>query len=122
MEAIDSHLDEIQTKLRNNIQFYLTVNTDRAFWEREDKFRYRNGRELNDRILDAFQSVYDEYDEVVDNIVCTLQNCAWVGMNVSYPRDPDAHIDRIVDNIMEVYITSGYSELRAEMLSKILNY
>jgi hypothetical protein len=42
-------------------------------------------------------------------------------MNVSYPRDPDAHIDRIVDNVMEVYITDGYAELRAEMLSKILN-
>lgn len=103
------------------MQFYLTVNTDRAFWEREDKFRYRNGRELNNCIAGAFESVYAEYEEIVDNIVCTLQNCAWVGMNVKYPRDPDAHIDRIVDNIMEVYITCGYSELRAEMLSKILN-
>lgn len=37
-------------------------------------------------------------------------------MNVPYPADPDLHIERVVDNAMEVYNNVIYAHLRTEMI------
>lgn len=110
---MDDKLDDLEMRLRNNLQFYLTVKTDREFWKRENKFRYRNTREVNQIIKDTFGDLCDD--------VAVLQHCVWVGMNVDYPDDPDRHIDRVVDNVMEVYILEVYANLRTKLFSETLD-
>jgi hypothetical protein len=112
---VDEQLSNLETKLRNNVQFYLTVNTDREFWKRENKFRFKNSRELNKIIKDTFGDLGDE------DMISVLQHCAWTGMNVEYPTDPDRHIDRFVDNLIEVYIIHVYALLRTKMVSELLD-
>jgi hypothetical protein len=38
-------------------------------------------------------------------------------MNVPWPVDPDDHIKRVVDNIMEVYNDTVYANLRCEIVN-----
>lgn len=114
MEQVDDKLYNLEMCLRNNVQFYLSVNTDREFWKRENKFRYRNAREVKKIIKDTFGDLGDE------DTVAVLEHCVWMGMNVEYPSDPDRHIDRVVDNLIEVYIIHVYALLRTKMISEIL--
>jgi hypothetical protein len=108
---MDEKLDDLEMRLRNNVQFYLTVKTDREFWKRENKFRYRNTREIDDIIKKTFEDF-----DVDEDAVSLLQYCVWMGMNMAYPDDPDQHIDRVVDNMMEVYILHLYAILRSKMI------
>lgn len=111
MEKVEETLDDLEMRLRNNVQFYLTVKTDREFWKRENKFRYRNTREVNDIIKKTFAGF-----DIEEDVVSLLQCCVWMGMNVQYPDDPDQHIDRVVDNLLEVYILHVYAILRSKMI------
>jgi hypothetical protein len=116
MDQVDEKLCDLEMRLRNNVQFYLTANTDREFWKRENKFRFKNSRELNKIIKDTFGELGDDED-----MISVLQHCAWTGMNVEYPTDPDRHIDRVVDNLIEVYIVHVYALLRTKMVSELLD-
>lgn len=112
-------LTTFENKIRDTLGFYLVVNTDRTFWEEKNKFRYRNSREVDDVLLEAFEPMYEKYpelEETLDNSLVLLKQCTWVGMNVPWPVDPDAHIQRVVDNVMEVFATCVYGNLRTEIL------
>jgi hypothetical protein len=38
-------------------------------------------------------------------------------MNVPWPVDPDDHIQRVIDNVMEVFNITVYANLRYEILN-----
>jgi hypothetical protein len=107
----DEILDILGYRIRNGLEIYLFEHTDRIFWKQNNKFRYRNAREVNRVLEDAFECVPSE-----ENLVL-LQQCTWVGMNVSWPVDPDEHIQRVIDNVMEVFNTTVYANLRCEILN-----
>lgn len=116
----DETLDVFEKRIRNGIELYLVENTDRVFWEQNNKFRYRNIRELNKVLEEAFDMMYTKYpklERLLNDSLMLLQQCAWVGMNVPWPIDPDDHIQRVVDNVMEVFIVVVYGNLRCEILN-----
>jgi hypothetical protein len=91
-----------------------------VFWEQNNKFRYRNARETNQVLKDVFDtmhSIYPALERVFDENLTLLQQCTWVGMNVPWPVDPDDHIQRVVDNVMDVFNTIVYANLRCEILN-----
>ena len=119
----DDTLDIFETRIRNGLELYLIENTDRVYWEQNNKFRYRNAREMNQVLEEAFEMMYTKYptiERVLDDSLVLLQQCTWVGMNVPWPVDPDDHIQRVVDNVMEVFVLNVYANIRCEILS--LNY
>ncbi len=115
----DDVLDTFERRIRNALDAYLMNYTDRVFWEQNNKLRYRNAREMNEVLVEAFNPMYDKYpklEKVLDDSLMLLQQCAWVGMNVPWPVDPDDHIQRVVDNVMEVFNIIVYANLRFEIL------
>lgn len=120
---IDETLNAFEQRLRNGLEFYLIVNTDRKYWEQNNKFRYRNAREVNNVIEEAFETMYTKYpelDKFLDDSLVLLQSCTWVGMNVPWTINPDHHIERVVDNVIEVYITEVYATLRTSLITSAL--
>ena len=119
----DDTLDVFEHRIRNGLELYLIENTDRVYWEQNNKFRYRNTREVNQVLEDAFEIMYTKYptiERILDESLVLLQQCTWVGMNVPWPVDPDDHIQRVVDNVMEVFNIIVYANIRCEILN--LNY
>lgn len=111
----DSILIDFEKKIHKAIEFYLVVNTDRTFWEQNNKFRYRNAREVYELLIEEFDPMYTEFPELeegLDESLELLRQCIWVGMNVPWPVDPDDHIERVVANVMTVYDTVVYGKLR----------
>ena len=62
-------------------------------------------------------AIYPSLKDVFDENLNLLQQCTWVGMNVPWPVDPDDHIKRVVDNIMEVFDLTVYANLRCEIIN-----
>jgi hypothetical protein len=116
----DDTLDVFERRIHSGLEFYLVVNTDRTYWEQNNKFRYKNVREVNQVIEDAFDIMYTKYptlNRILDENLILLQQCTWVGMNVPWPVDPDDHIQRVIDNVMEVFNIIVYANLRCEILN-----
>ena len=119
-EVDETILTLFEQRICNRLKFYLVEQTDRVFWEQNNKFRYRNARETNQVLKDVFDtmhSIYPALERVFDENLTLLQQCTWVGMNVPWPVDPDDHIQRVVDNVMEVFNTIVYANLRCEILN-----
>ena len=113
-------LNVFESRIRNGLEYYLIEKTDRVYWEQNNKFRYKNVREVNQVIEDAFDMMYTKYpklNRILDENLILLQQCTWVGMNVPWPVDPDDHIQRVIDNVMEVFNITVYANLRCEILN-----
>lgn len=113
-------LNVFESRIRNGLECYLIEKTDRTYWEQNNKFRYKNVREVNQVFEDAFDMMYTKYptlNHILDENLILLQQCTWVGMNVPWPVDPDDHIQRVVDNVMEVFNITVYANLRCEILN-----
>jgi len=116
----DETLDVFERSIRNGLECYLNEKTDRFYWEQNNKFRYKNVREVNQVIEDAFDMMYTKYPtlkRILDENLILLQQCTWVGMNMPWPVDSDDHIERVIDNVMEVFNIIVYANLRCEILS-----
>jgi len=118
--TMEETLELFEKRIQNALELYLINYTDRVYWEQNNKFRYRNAREVNEVLEEAFESMYTQYpslEDLLDQSLMLLQQCTWVGMNVPWPVDPDDHIQRVVDNVLEVFITVVYANLRCEILN-----
>jgi hypothetical protein len=119
-EIDETILTVFERRIRDGLEFYLIVNTDRNFWEQNNKFRYRNVSEVNQvlkEVFDSMHTIYPSLERVFDENLTLLQQCTWVGMNVPWPVDPDDHIQRVIDNVMEVFNITVYANLRCEILN-----
>lgn len=109
-----------ERRIRGRLNLYLVEQTDRVFWEQNNKFRYRNAREVNQvlkEVFDSMHTIYPSLEDAFDENLTLLQQCTWVGMNVPWPVDPDDHIQRVVDNVMEVFNSTVYGNIRWEILN-----
>lgn len=119
-EIDETILTILEKRISTRLGCYLVVNTDRVYWEQNNKFRYKNVREVNQILKEVFDSmhvIYPSLERVFNENLTLLQQCTWVGMNVPWPVDSDDHIQRVVDNIMEVFNDTVYANLRCEILN-----
>jgi hypothetical protein len=68
-------------------------------------------------LFDSMHAIYPSLKDVFDENLTLLQQCTWVGMNVPWPVDPEDHIRRVVDNIMQVFNDIVYANLRCEIVN-----
>ena len=119
-EVDETILTIFEQRIYNRLKTYLVYNTDRVYWEQNNKFRYRNAREVNNVLKEVFDDMHEIYPSLVhvfDENLTLVQQCTWVGMNVPWPVDPDDHIRRVVDNIMDVFNDIVYANLRCEIIN-----
>jgi hypothetical protein len=120
IEIDETILTIFEQRIYNRLKSYLFEHTDRVYWEQNNKFRHRNAREVKRLLKEVFDDMHEIYPSLVrvfDENLTLVQQCVWVGMNVPWPVDPDDHIKRVVDNIMEVYNDTVYANLRCEIVN-----
>ena len=94
--------------LSEELTFQLTIHTNMAQWEAMDRLDNSDWENINATIRDVFAPWVRQY--AYTSVVTTLQTCrntlchvVWAAMNVPFPRDPFEHIDRVVENAVDVF-------------------
>jgi hypothetical protein len=114
-------MDELIDHLSEELRFQLTIHTDMTRWEATDRLETDDCENINATIRDVFAPFVRRY--AYTEIVPILQYCrnslchiVWSAMNVPFPRDPFEHIDRVVENTINVMVKTLYESLKHKML------
>jgi hypothetical protein len=121
METVDAQLDRLETHMRNELQFQLSVHVPRRYWEHMDELDNATNENIQATLRDVFTPWITMYlHTVVETILIqcrdVLIQVVWATMNVPFPRDFDAHIQSVVRNALYVYVQLFYAPLRTEMI------
>jgi hypothetical protein len=91
-------------------------------WNELDRLADQDNQAIQ-RVIDmCFEDMTYRYSAASDVLAILehcrilLQNVVWASMNVPWPEVPDLHIERVIDNTMEVYNRVIYAPLRTEMI------
>ena len=89
-------------------------------WEAMDRLETDDLENINATVRDVFAPWVRRYAYTA--VVPILQYCrnalchvVWASMNVPFPRDPFEHIDRVVENTINVIVKTVYESLKYEM-------
>lgn len=115
-------MDELIELLTAELGFQLTVHTDLIQWEALGRLGTDDLENINATIRDVFAPWIRRYAYTA--AVPILQYCrnalchvVWASMNVPFPRDPFEHIDRVVENTINVMVkVAVYESLKHKML------
>jgi hypothetical protein len=114
-------MDELIDHLSEELRFQLTIHTDMTRWEATDRLETDDCENINATIRDVFAPFVRRY--AYTEVIPILQYCrnalcyvVWASMNVPFPRDPFEHIDRVVENTINVMVKSVYESLKHKML------
>jgi hypothetical protein len=95
-------------RLFEELMFQLNNHTDMTQWEATDRLNGNDWDNINATIRHVFAPYIRQYAYTA--VVSTLQTCrntlchvVWASMNVPFPRDPFEHIDRVVENAVNVF-------------------
>jgi hypothetical protein len=120
--GVDVQLDEFETDLRAALEIQLVMNTNAQYWNEMDGLSDENNATLRRVIDDCFIDLNHRYSAapqvsaVLEHCRILIQNVVWAAMNVPWPAAPDLHIQRVIDNAMEVYYRNIYAHLRTETI------
>lgn len=94
-------------RLFEELIFQLNNHTNMAHWEATDRLGADDLENINATIRHVFAPYIRQYAYTA--VMTTLQACrntlchvVWASMNVPFPRDPFEHIDRVVENAVNV--------------------
>jgi len=121
METVDAQLDRLETQMRNELQFQLTVHVPRRYWEHMNELDNGTNENIIATLRDVFAPWLIRYRHtIVETILLQcrdiLVQVVWAAMNVPFPQDFDAHIQSVVRNTHYVYVQLFYAPLRTEMI------
>ena len=119
--AVDVQLDDFELELFRNLEFQIIVNTNRTFWELEDHLSNQCLMGIEEAIDYGFHEMMERYEgtqviKILRAACVVIHNAVFAAINVPYPRDPDRHMERVLDNIREIYVDVAYTPLRTEMM------
>lgn len=114
-------MDDLIVRLCEELRFQLTVHTDMRKWEAMHRLDTPDWENINATIRDVFAPWVRRY--AYTNAVPILQQCrnglchvVWSAMSVPFPRDPFEHIERVIENTINVIRLTVYTTLKHEML------
>lgn len=114
-------MDELIERLSEELTYQLTIHTDMRQWEATDRLETDDWENINATIRDVFAPWVRQYAYTAA-VRPVLQHCrnaichvVWASMCVPFPRDPFEHIERVVENTINVIRRTVYATLRAEM-------
>ena len=121
METVDQQLDRLETQIRIELQFQLSVHVPRRYWEHMNELDNATNENIQATLRDVFAPWIIMYRHtIVETILIqcrdVLVQVVWAAMNVPYPREPDLHIESVVRNAHYVYMQMVYAPLRTEMI------
>lgn len=118
---VDVQLDQFEEQLRKELSFQLSVHTPMNEWEQFDRLECTSWENINATVRDVFapfirQYAYTPAVEILQNCRNVLIHIVWSSMNVPFPRNPFLHIERVIDNTLNMYFRTTYACLRTEMI------
>lgn len=120
--GVDVQLEEFETDLRAALEVQLVMNTNRQFWTEFDELPNRDFEGIVTATNGCFLDLIYRYDDVrpvkelLEYCRILIQNVVWAAMDVPCPEDKDFHIERVIDNALDVYNRVIYAPLRTEMI------
>ena len=120
-KMVDTQIDQFEAELRNDLDFQLVVHTPRRYWEELDELDEGTRENIIATLHDVFEPRIEQYKytgvvQILTQCRDMLGHVLWAAMNVPYPRNPDAHIEDVINNAFGVYIQVFYAQLRTEMI------
>lgn len=120
--GVDVQLEEFETDLRSALEIQLIMNTHMDQWNELDRLSDQDNEAIR-RVIDmSFEDMTHRYSAapdvmaILEHCRILIQNVVRASMNVPWPEVPDLHIERVIDNTMEVYNRVIYAHLRTEMI------
>ena len=118
--SVDDELTVFEDNLMNALDYHLVTRPNWAYWEEIDAPNTEFFDELDGVIDQAFQPLMVKYREThaMEVLVAAkelLRIVARASMDVPFPRSPELHATRVVDNLMAIYTNTTYARLRTEM-------
>jgi hypothetical protein len=117
---VDYQLVDFEVNFRDLVEFQFIVNINRNTWEDRDQLDERSFQGIEEVIDEAYVNIMKIYKDTevvndLDDCRRMQQNAAWAAMNVPYPRDPDDHMIRVVDNLLSIF-ASFRQDIAREMI------
>jgi hypothetical protein len=114
-------MDEIEGRLGAEFKFQLAVHTNMTQWEAMDRLGNDDWENIIATVRDAFapfirRYAYTAVGPILQNCQITLSHVVWAAVNVPFPRNPFDHIERVVENTLNVVRLTMRDKLRAEIL------
>jgi len=120
--GVDVQLEEFETDLRAALEVQLIMHTNRRYWTEFDQISREDDAATQHVINHCFVDLVHRYEDVrpvselLEYARILIQNVVWAAMNVPWPEAEDLHIERVVDNTLQVYNRVIYAPLRTEMI------
>jgi hypothetical protein len=118
--TVDDEIEILGQRLNGELMFQLAIHTGMVEWNITDRLDNRDWENTNATIRDVFAPFIRQYGYTVVEPI--LQNCrnvlihvVWAAMNVPFPRNPWDHVERVVENTLNMFNRTMYANLRTEM-------
>jgi hypothetical protein len=111
----------LEERLTAELMFQLTVHTDMNEWDAMDRINNNDWENINATIRGVFapfirQYGYTSVEPILQNCRNVLIHVVWAAMNVPFPRFPFDHVERVVENTINVFKRTTYTNLFTEMI------
>jgi hypothetical protein len=121
MTRVDDQLDEFEYLMRQTLEYNMYVNINLNYWEEFDELDPESIAVCERAITGCFVPIINRYrdtpaEKILDTCRDRSRHALFAAMNVAFPRNPLLHVERVVSNIIEIYVVHTYAELRTEML------
>lgn len=120
--GVDVQLEEFEMDLRAALENQFVANIHMEYWYDMGCLSDADNEGARLVIDACFLDLMHRYQNVPD-IMALLENCriliqnvVWAAMNVPCPEVPILHVERVVDNALQVYNRVIYAPLRTEMV------
>jgi len=121
--TVDDELEAFEEKLTRDLVFQLNFHVNMTHWEEMDRLGTYNDDwgNINATLRDVFAPYIRQYgytaaEPILQDGRNALVHVVWAAMNVPFPRNPFEHTERVVDNMLNVFLRTTYTDLRTEMI------
>jgi hypothetical protein len=118
--TVDDEIEVLGQRLNGELMFQLAIHTGMVEWNLTDRLDNRDWENTNATIRDVFapfirQYGYTTVEPIMQNCRNVLIHVVWAAMNVPFPRNPWDHVERVVENTLNMFNRTMYANLRTEM-------
>jgi hypothetical protein len=119
--TVDEELELLEQTLNGELMFQLAIHTNMTEWDNMDRLANEDWENINATIRDVFAPFIRRYgyttvEPILQNCRNALIHVVWASMNVPFPRNPWDHVERVVENTLNVFNRTTYATLRTEMV------
>jgi hypothetical protein len=116
-----TEIEALKQKLNGELMFQLAIHTNMTEWDYNDRLSNEDWENINATIRDVFAPFIRQYgytaaEPILQNSRNALIHVVWASMNVPFPRNPWDHVERVVENTLNVFNRTTYANLRTEMI------